>query len=161
MSKGIIVLLVAISFVVGIFFEGYIFCFSCTSSKSSLDINGDGVIDYWQEYDGDYLTLTKEDRNFDGKYDFVTSFKLGIPEYSKADDNFDGVDETYFEYEEGKVSKILVNTNDDIFVDLIMHYKHGVLQEMEFVEGKTGKKIKTDKVYLNLTEEQALYLKQK
>ena len=87
-------------------------------------------------------------------------FISGVIDHSKADDDFDGTNETYIEYSNSQVDSVSIDVNNNGFIDLVMDYKFGVLQEIKFIDEKDGDIIKQEYIYLNMTAEQQLYFEE-
>lgn len=108
------------------------------NAESSVDLNGDEVVDIRFEYDETgYYQLT--DRNFDGKID--ESVRYNSDHYlvgGSSDDNFDGIFETTIEYRHSLISKVLVDTNNNQIFDLIHRYKHSLVTSTERYSDKKG-----------------------
>ena len=97
------------------------------SQYLNLDLNSDGTIDVFYEYDekGSYELV---DRNFDTKIDESHRYDLDSRIVkSKIDNDFDGVLETIIEYRNGSIFKVKVDTNRDFTVDTVYQYKDGTL----------------------------------
>jgi len=108
-------------------------------SEANLDLNNDGVLDVFYEYENDkFYELV--DRNFDKKIDESHYFDSNARIIrSKTDENFDGILETDIEYEDGSISRVLVDSDNDGIIDLIFSYRHGVLLSgFRFYHGEGG-----------------------
>ena len=67
------------------------------------DVNRDGRKDVARVYDDEGRSLREDsDRNFDGKWDQITSYQNGEIVVQEFDDNFDGRIDTKLFYEHGK-----------------------------------------------------------
>jgi len=99
-----------------------------SDDMSLLDINNDGVIDVFYEYQSDNSYYELIDGNFDGQVDQSHYYDNQDQILSsKLDDDFDGVLETTVAYRYSFVSGVLVDRNQDAKVDIIFYYEDSVL----------------------------------
>lgn len=96
-----------------------------------IDLNKDGVADVHYEYeDESYYELI--DRNFDGKVD--QSSQYDSEHYlmsAKSDDDFDGFLETIIVYQDSLMTAVLVDTDNNQLIDIILKYEHDLVSSGE------------------------------
>ena len=98
---------------------------------TTLDLNGDGVVDVWYQYDADLLPGYYElvDRDFDGRVD-ESSFFSGEHTllYSRSDDNGDTYMDTITAYKHGTASGRWVDSDRNGVIDIAFEYVFGKLR---------------------------------
>jgi hypothetical protein len=121
-------------------------------NNDGIDYNHDGVPDLIWRYSpsGTYLG-SKEDRNLDGKMDYVeTANRQGHVVSAESDDDFDGVFESRYRLRKGNYELGEVDTDGDTLPDLRYHYAHGVLTSVEFLNPYTGLPVRVEHYRLGL-----------
>ena len=104
----------------------------------TIDKNGDGKPDEWFTYNlkGELVSL-KKDRNFDGKIDYIESYKNGKISVLMVDMNGNGVFEAILHYDDqGRMETLERDLDDDGKIDRIIHYDP-VSQLQTWTEDKT------------------------
>ena len=106
-------------------------CGPLDNDSDTYDLNGDGVADVFYEFESDgYFELV--DRNFDGRIDESAQYGLNdLLIRGKSDDDFNGILETQIISENSLVKYLLVDSNRDNLIDIILEYKHGVVSTGE------------------------------
>lgn len=102
---------------------------SQTPLDEGLDLNMDGRVDVFYEYD-DTTVHELTDKNFDGKIDESMQYSIDtdILIGGKVDENFDGYLETRIIVEHGILAKALVDSDSNGLFDICFDYHDGVLQ---------------------------------
>jgi hypothetical protein len=112
-------------------------------TEDGIDYDDNGTLDERHHYQGDRLHRVEQDRNLDGKTDFIQIYNLrGLIDYTRADDDFDGDFETKITYVRGNPVRKEADTNGDGMTDLRADYVDGVLAEVELFgpDGRTPRK---------------------
>lgn len=108
-----------------------------------VDYNGDGKLDETWTYNNHTLSKTELDRNFDGTVDFIYSFdRRGLLESGSSDDDFDGTFETETYYDYGNIVWQKTDTSGDGFKNYRVDFRHGVAEKVSFFDSVTKKVIK-------------------
>ncbi len=110
------------------------------------DYNGDGKNDEVWKYQGDRVSTSKADRNFDGNYDVVSEFDhRGIIRSTKTDNDFDNRFETIITYKNGNYETTKSDFDNDGFFEYIEYFKYGVFKSSSFFYVETKKLVKIQK----------------
>lgn len=141
-SRGLWMLLLGLAVGLG----GAYAYFRAPVSVDGVDHNGDGVLDEkWTYSPVGATTLYEDDRNLDGKVDYVARYdRRGQVEHAEADDDFDGVFETRATFLRGKVDVSEVDTDADGVADLVWRHRHGVVQTAEYLNVANGKPLRVE-----------------
>ncbi|MFN0314042.1 MAG: DUF2007 domain-containing protein, partial [Burkholderiales bacterium] len=109
-------------------------------SHDGIDYNRDGVLDTrWTKSPNGVLAVSKTDRNFDGKPDYIEHFdENGNISTAEADDNFDGAYETRYRFSLGDFEYGEVDTDGDKLPNIVWRFKHGVLSSGEYINPYSG-----------------------
>jgi len=115
-------------------------------TNDGVDYNHDGVFDEkWTFVDG-RMSKTELDRNLDGKVDFVYKYdRKGLLKSSKSDEYFDGKFETESHYYHGNIIWSESDTTGDGYKDYRMDFEYGVLDIITFFDPGTKKPLKIQK----------------
>jgi len=98
-----------------------------TAETRVADENGDGQIDYWEEYQGDVVQTARVDRNHDGEADEITENASRSDYIVRADDDFDGRFESALRYSNWKPAWSESDLDGDGFAEWRNDFKHGVI----------------------------------
>lgn len=141
-SRGLWMLLLGLAVGVG----GTYAFFRAPVSVDGVDHNGDGVLDEkWTYSPVGATTIYEDDRNLDGKADYVARYdRRGQVEHAEADDDLDGVFETRTTFLRGKVDVSEVDTDADGVADLVWRHRHGVVQTAEYLNVANGKPLRVE-----------------
>jgi len=149
-KKLSVLILILAAFVLGVFFDGYIYCVTC-GAENFIDINNDGERDYLEKYSGKFLSETQEDRNFDSEYDVITTFTDGYLDSAILDNDFNGTFETHLKYFMGQPQKLFVDLDEDKKIDATISFKDGVIKEFSIINSETGTVLYSEDYYFDLT----------
>jgi antitoxin component YwqK of YwqJK toxin-antitoxin module len=112
------------------------------------DRNQDGKPDYVLNYKNgktDIPSGYKQDLNFDGKFDVYTDIDAsGQITQERVDYNFDGSFETITTFKNNLPVKSEVDTNDDGKPDMISFFENGISNRTETLDLKTNKVVRID-----------------
>ena len=104
-------------------------------TEEGIDYDRDGQLDIQWTYTNGLLSRSEQDRNFDGKIDWVDRFdRKSVWLGGESDENFDGVFETEFKAENGTRIWSRSDTTGDGFKDYRVTFEHGVVREIAFVD---------------------------
>lgn len=91
-----------------------------------LDLNLDGRIDAWHDYEGSLYVRSRYDRNFDGELDAWNFLDDGVVVRSELDGNFDGDVDGWIDYEFESVSLYVSDLDGNGVPDRTVEYKFGI-----------------------------------
>ena len=114
--------------------------FNTPVTNDGIDYNGDKFLDEKWFYKGGRLKETRLDRNSDKTYDSIFYYdNRELLSYSKNDNDFDGVFETKTFFYNGNAIREEIDTDQNGSIDYLMHFKNGVLDNIEFYNEENGK----------------------
>jgi len=109
-----------------------------------VDYNADGKLDERWFYTNSLPSKTEVDRNLDGKIDFIQDYdRKGLLLSAEFDDNSDGIFESEAYYKDGNIVWQTIDTTGDGFNDYKVKFKFGILNTISFIDQKSKKIIKT------------------
>jgi hypothetical protein len=115
-------------------------------THDGIDYNGDGVLDEKWTYVNNLISKTEYDSNLDGDIDVIYLYdRKGLIQSSSSDNNFNGIFETETYYDRGNAVWQKSDTTEDGFKNYKINFKHGLLNEIIFLDPETKKTIKIQK----------------
>ena len=114
-------------------------------SVSGVDYDGDGSDETVYEYAGPLPKSTTFDRNLDGKVDGRWTFdSRGLESHYESDDDFDGHFEWQAEVDLGEITRSVLDVDDDGRPEQVWHFKHGVLERIDYHFASGGRVVKRE-----------------
>ena len=109
-------------------------------TKTRADRNFDGRADEWMFFDSEGRPERAEfDNNFDGQPDEWFVYRNGLPETSRQDTDFNGRFDWVTSYDHGVVARSDARPNESQTVSRTLLYESGVLREERVDEDGDGK----------------------
>jgi hypothetical protein len=96
-------------------------------ATDSLDFDGDGLADQFEDYAGDRLVRIRTDRNGDGAIDEITDRPGTRATRVALDDDFDGRFESTLQYARGNLAAWESDLDGDGHAEWRHDFQHGVL----------------------------------
>ncbi|MCA3176833.1 MAG: DUF2007 domain-containing protein [Burkholderiales bacterium] len=113
--------------------------FQLPYNSASFDHNNDNFADVsWIYSPGGRLVKFEADRNFDRKIDEYTEYDAhALPTVTWQDNDFNGTFETRTIFHNNAADRMLSDTDDDGFNDVMIVYLNGLTHSVEYVDPKT------------------------
>jgi len=109
------------------------------SGVVEYDLNKDSKPDLFYYYEKGVIVKVEQDRNFDGKVDLWEYYKDKSLHHGVSDNNFDGVVDTWFNFKNGLLVQIEIDTNSDDKSEIIECFTNEVLSEKLWIHESSRK----------------------